>query len=88
MCNVYALAHFSDTQKKEKTTNTALEGSKKMKKQHYSSRREKKVAWVEDTIDPFTYPPKCLILETQEFVAAFKGVVPFSRYASDSLLSL
>lgn len=57
----------------------------KMKSQS-SSHREWKRARREE-IDPLTVSPEALSPETEEVVAAVKGVVSYSRYADDSLLS-
>lgn len=41
----------------------------------------------EDSIDPLITPPELLNPDTNDVVTAFKGVVPYSRYASDTFLS-
>lgn len=42
---------------------------------------------MEDTIDPLTASPELLSPDIQESVVTFKGVVLFSRYTYDVILS-
>lgn len=72
--------------KKNKGSDHAPEGWRKKKKGHSSGHSEKKVARLEDTSDPFPATPETLSLHTKEVVAAYNGVIPFSRYASDTRL--
>lgn len=71
----------------EQSSRDVHEESKKRKKGRSSGWKEKKVERVEYSIDPFTATPELLSHDTQEVVAAFRGVVPFSKYVSDTLLS-
>lgn len=42
---------------------------------------------MEDTLDPLSAPPELFSPNTNEVVVAFKGVVPYSRYVNDKLIS-
>lgn len=42
---------------------------------------------MEDTIDPLTASPELLSPDIQESVVTFKGIVLFSRYTYDVILS-
>lgn len=60
-------------QKRDKVSGATVKGSRKRKKLHYSSKKEKnKEAQVEDTLDIFTTSPKLFNPNTNEVVATFK----------------
>lgn len=56
------------------------------RKSHFSGHREKIKVCNQEEVDPLTAMPEMLVLDTLEVVATFKGVVPYSRYANNSMI--
>lgn len=81
------MIHIKKTSREKKVKkNDAPKGSKN-RKIHSSSKGEKKVIQVEDTLDPLIAPPELFGPETNEVVVAFKDSVPKSFYDKYNLLS-
>lgn len=82
----YAFSHISDDTEKKAKGEKKRDAPECSKKHHSSYKREKKIARVEDTLNPLTTPPEILSSDTNKVVAAFKGAIPLSYYANDNLL--